>query len=139
MPSELPNVMPAKSAEKMRLELPSMERHIIVADINARNFRVSISELITSFTSTVICPDFLEAESIRYDLINGASALVKMRAYISIYLKTVTTRKNAKTEVLNLLYKPETLDGSDNQQTTDSETNIREDSSKKIRVNLCEI
>ena len=53
-----------------------------------------------------------------------------MRACIDMYHQTVTIRNNGKTEVLNLVYEPETWDGSDDELTTESESDIAEDSDK---------
>ena len=74
--------------------------------------------------------DFLAIASVTYDLIIGTPTLVEMRACIDMYHETVTIRNNATTEELNLMYEPETWDGSDDELTTESERDIGEDSDK---------
>ena len=61
-----------------------------------------------SFGSIVMRLDFLVIASVPYDLIIGAPKLVEMRACIDMYHQTVTIRNYGKTEVLNLVYEPET-------------------------------
>ena len=75
--------------------------------------------------------DFLVIASVPYDLIIGAQTLVEMRACIDIYHQTVTIRNHGKKEVLNLVYEPETWDGSDDELITESESDIGEDSDKE--------
>ena len=75
--------------------------------------------------------DFFVIASVPCDVIIIAPTLVEMRACICTYHQTVTIRNNGKTEVLNLVYKSETWDGSDDELTTESEINIGEDSYKE--------
>ena len=47
-----------------------------------------------------------------------------------MYHQTVTIRNRGKTEVLNLVYEPETWDGSDDDLTTESESDFGQNSDK---------
>ena len=74
--------------------------------------------------------DFLVIASVPYELIIGAPTLVEIGACIDMYSQKITIRNHGKTEELNLMYKPETLDGSDDELTTESESNVEEDLGK---------
>ena len=130
----IPNVMIDKSANKLRLELSPTEIRVIVADGTSGICAGSISGIPVSFGSIVMRLDFLVIASVPYDLIFGASTLVEMRACTDMYHQTVSVRNHGKTEVLNLVYEPETWDGSDDELKTESESDIREDSIKEIIV-----
>ena len=126
--------MSDRLSNKLRLELSSTERRIIVADGNSGSCAGSILGIAVSFVSTVMRLDFLVIASVPYDLIIGASSLLVMRACVDMYHQTVTIRNHGKTEILNLVYKSETLDGSDDELTTESESEIGEDSDKEDRI-----
>ena len=74
--------------------------------------------------------DFLMIASVPYDLIIDALTLEAMRACIHMYDQTVKIRNHGETEVLNLVYELETWDGSDDELTSESESDIGEDSDK---------
>ena len=124
----IPNVMSDNLADKLGLEPSPTERRIIVADRTSGSCAGSISGISVSFGSIVMRLDFLVIASVPYDLIIGASNLVEMRACIDMYHQTVTIGNHGKTEVLNLIYEPETWYGSDDELTTESESDIGEDS-----------
>ena len=126
----IPNVMSDKLANKLRLELSPMERHIIVTDGTSGSCAGSISGVQVRFGPIVVRLDFLVIASVPYDLTVGAPTLVEMRAWIDMYHQTVTIRNHGKTEVLNLVYEPETSDGWYGELETESESNIGEDLDK---------
>lgn len=55
-------------------------------------------------------------------MIIGAPILDDMHSRIHVYHQTFPIKKNGKPEALNIVYEPETWDGSDNELMTDSET-----------------
>ena len=72
--------------------------------------------------------DLLVIASVSYDLIIGAPTLVEMRERIYMYHQIVTIRDHSKTEVLDFVHESETWDGSDDEPTTKSESDIGKDS-----------
>ena len=106
----IPNVMSDKLGRKLRLELSPTERRTIVADGTSRSCAESISGIPVSFGSKVMRLEFLVIASVPYDLIIDAPTLVEMWACIDMYHQTVTIGNHGKTEVLNLVYEPETWD-----------------------------
>ena len=113
----------------LRLELSPTERRIIVTDGTSESCAGSISGITVSFGSIVMRLD-LAIASVPFDLIIGALTLVETHAFADVYQQTVTIRNRGKTEVLNLVYEPETWDGSDDELTTESESDIGEDLDK---------
>ena len=105
-----PNVMSVKLVKKLKLELSPTERRIIVADRTSGNCAGSISGIPVSFGSILMRLDFLVIASVPCDLIIGAPTLVEMRTCIYMYHQTVMIRNRGKTEVLYLVYEPETWD-----------------------------
>ena len=117
-------------SKKLWLELCPTERCRIVADGTSGSCTGSISGVPVSFVSIVMHLDFSVIASVPYDLIIGAPTLVEIRECIDLYHQTVTIRNHCKTEVLNLVYKPESWDRTDEELTTESESDIWEDSKK---------
>ena len=127
----IPNFISDKLANKLRLELSPIESRIIVVDGISGSWAGSISVIPVSFDSIVMRFNFLVIASVPYALIISAPTLVEMHACIDMYHQTVTIRNHGKTEVLNLMHEPETWDGSDDGLTTESESDIGEDSDKE--------
>ena len=75
---DIQNVMPDKLDRKLRLELSTTERRIIVADGTSGSCAGSISGIPVSFGSIVMRLDFLVIASVPYDLIIGAPTLVEI-------------------------------------------------------------
>ena len=123
--------MSDKFANKLRLEFSPTQRRIIVADGTSGSCTGSISGVSVSFGSILMRLDFLLNAPVPYDLIIDALTSVEMRGCIDVYHQTVTIRNHGNTELLNLVYEPETWDGSDDEFTSESESDIDEDSDKR--------
>ena len=80
----IPNAMSDTLANKLRLELYTTERRIIVADRISGSCTGSISRIPVSLGSIVVLLDFLVILSVPNDLIFLAVTLVEMRACIDI-------------------------------------------------------
>ncbi len=80
------------------------------------------SDVPVGFGKIVVCLKFMVIEFVSYNLIIGTPALVRIRARIDMNSQTVQVRKDGKSEVLNLVYKPEMLDDTDDDMTTDTES-----------------
>ena len=124
----IPNVVSDMLAKRLRLELSQTERRIIVGDGTSGSCPRSISDIPVSFGSIVMRLDFLVIILVPYGLIIGEPTLVGMRECIDMYQQTVAIKNHGKTEVLNLVYEPETWVESDDELTTESESDIGEDS-----------
>ena len=120
-------------ASKLRLELPPTERRMIVADGTSGICAGSISGIPVSFGPIVMRLDFLVIASVPYDLIISVLTLVEMCACIDMHQKTITIRNHGKIEVLNLVYEPETWDGSDDEFTTELESDIGD---VRVKINV---
>ncbi len=117
-------------AEKLGLHLSTTKRRIVVADGSTGECAGILQEIPVSFGNIVVRLDFMVIKSLPYDLIIGSPTLVEMCACIDLYHQTVKVRKDGKTETLNLVYEPEMYEDTDEELTTDTESDIGEESEK---------
>ena len=117
-------------AEKLRLRLPPTKRGIVVADGSTGDCACVLEEITVIFGDIVLQLNFMVIKSLPYDSIIESPKLVDMCASIDLYHQTVKVKKDDKTETLNLFYEPETYEDTEDELTTDTESDIGEDSAK---------
>ncbi len=124
------NFMSDMLAEKLRLQFSPKKRRILVADGSTRDCAAILEEILASFGEFVVRLKFIVIKSLRYELIIVSSTLVDMCDCIDLYHQTVKVRKDEKMETLNLVYEPEMYEDTEDELTTDTESDIGEDSAK---------
>ena len=126
----IPNVMSDSLAEKLRFQLSPTKRRIVVADGSTGDCAGILQEILVSFGDIAARLDFMVIKSLPYHLIIGSPTLVDMCACIDLYHQKVKVRKDGKTETVNLVYEPEMYEDTDDELTTDTESDIGEESDK---------
>ncbi len=93
----IPNVMPDRLANKLKLSLNPTGRPITVADGSTGGYNGIASTVPVGFGKIFVRLKFRVIESVPYDLIIGTAALVQIRARINMYSQTVQVRLNCLT------------------------------------------
>ncbi len=88
----IPNVMSDTLAEKLRLQLSSTKRRIVLADGSTGDCAEILQEIPVSIADIVARLDFMVINSLPYHLIIGSPTLVDMCSCIDLYHQTVKVR-----------------------------------------------
>ena len=126
----IPDIMSARLAEKLKLEVEPTNRRIIVANGASEGVKGTVTNIPVGFGSVVTRLNFLVMESVPFDLIISDPTQIKLRMKIDKYHSTVKVKMNGKTDTLNLQYEPDVGDNTDDDFTSDSDSHddIGEDS-----------